>query len=76
MVDHSLECWSGMHIFFCILFSVCLMCYIVLFLLIASFYNESRPYHTDAFARLDTNFETYITLYRILVTIIGHFLYQ
>jgi hypothetical protein len=75
VADQTLQCWGGMHIFYCILFSICLLLYIVLFLLISSFYNESRPYHTDAFSRLDTNFETYITLYRILITIIGHFVY-
>lgn len=47
----------------------------MIFLLISFFYNESRPYHTDAFARLDTNLETYITLYRVLIVIVGHFLY-
>lgn len=44
-------------------------------LLISFFYNESRPYHTDAFARLDTNFETYISLYKVLICIVGYFLY-
>jgi hypothetical protein len=63
-----------MHIFYCILFSISLIVYIMIFVLIAFFYNESRPYHTDAFARLDTNFETYTTLYRIIIIVIGHFL--
>lgn len=58
IIDRSLQCWSGMHIFYCILFSLSLFGYFLVFLLISFFYNESRPYHTDAFARLDTNFET------------------
>ena len=74
-IDTSLACWSGIHIFYCILFSLSLMAYFVIFFLISFFYNESRPYHTDAFARLDTSFETYVTLYKIIITIIGHFLY-
>lgn len=45
-------------------------------MLISFFYNESRPYHTDAFARLDTNFESHVTIYKIFITIIGHFLYK
>ncbi len=65
-----------MHIFYCILFSLTLLTYIGIMLLISFFYNESRPYHTDAFARLDTNFETYFTLYRIVITIVGQFLYK
>jgi hypothetical protein len=69
-------CWGTIHIFYCCLFSLCLTLYIMIFLLISFFYNESRPYHTDAFARLDTNLETYMTLYRIVITIVGHFLYQ
>ena len=44
--------------------------------MISFFYNESRPYHTDAFARLDTSFETYVTLYKVLITIIGHFVVE
>lgn len=76
IVMTTVPCWSGMHIFYCILFSVCLLLYFVIFLLIAFFYNESRPYHTDAFSRLDTNFETYLTLYRILIIVIGHFVTQ
>ena len=46
------------------------------FNLISFFYNESRPYHTDAFARLDTNFESLLTTYKLVITIIGHFVYQ
>ena len=76
IVDTSLLCWQGMHIFYCILFSVALIIYFLIFLLISFFYNESRPYHTDAFARLDTNFETYFTMYRIAITIIGQFTTQ
>src|SRR5690606_24838914 len=75
-VDVTLECWSGIHIFYCILFSLSLLGYFTIFLLISFFYNESRPYHTDAFARLDCNFETYMTLYKILITVLGHFLHQ
>jgi hypothetical protein len=71
IIDHTVECWSGLHIFYCILFTISLFCYFGIFLMIAFFYNESRPYHTDAFARLDTNFETYLTLYKIFITIIG-----
>lgn len=74
IIDSTLVCWQGMHIFYTILLSICLLLYFIIFLLISFFYNESRPYHTDAFARLDTNFETYMTLYRIVVVIIGHFL--
>lgn len=76
VVDESVECWSGLHIFYCILFSISLIGYFIVFMLISFFYNESRPYHTDALARLDTNFETYMTLYKILIAIVGHFFYQ
>ena len=76
IVDKGLECWTGIHIFYCILFALSLVGYFMVFLLISFFYNESRPYHTDAFARLDANFETYVTLYKFLIAIVGHFLYQ
>ena len=73
IVADNVECWSGIHIFYCALFTISLLLYLILFILISVFYNESRPYHTDAFARLDTNFETYVTLYKLLITVIGHF---
>ena len=76
VADPSLQCWGGMHIFYTILFSICLFLYFMIFMLICFFYNESRPYHTDAFARLDTNFETYLCLYKILITIVGHYVYS
>jgi hypothetical protein len=74
-IDTSLQCWGGLHIFYCALFSVALAGYILVFSLISFFFNESRPYHTDALARLDTNFESLLTLYKLFVTIIGHFCY-
>lgn len=76
IIDTSLQCWTGIHIFYCILFSLSLLGYLTIFLLISFFFNESRPYHTDAFARLDCNFETYLTLYKLLITVVGHFLYS
>ena len=74
IVETSIQCWSGLHIFYCALFTISLLLFFIIFLLISFLYNESRPYHTDAFARLDTNFETFMTLYKILITIIGHFI--
>jgi hypothetical protein len=76
IIDRSLQCWNGLHFFYCVLFALSLVGYFMVFLLISFFYNESRPYHTDAFSRLDTNFETQLTLYKILITIIGSFLYS
>mmetsp|Transcript_2160 Transcript_2160/g.2077 ORF Transcript_2160/g.2077 Transcript_2160/m.2077 type:complete len:135 (+) Transcript_2160:342-746(+) len=73
-VMENVDCWSGIHYFYCGLFTICLIIYIFIFLLISFFYNESRPYHTDAFSRLDTNFETYLMLYRVAVLIIRHFM--
>ena len=72
----SLECWQGLHIFYCIVFAVALFGYFLVFLLIAFFYNESRPYHTDAFARLDCNLEVYILVYKFAIAIISHFVYS
>ncbi len=76
IIVRDLQCWNGLHIFYCILFSVALFGFFLVFMLISFFYNESRPYHTDAFTRLDTNFETHITLYKIMITIVTHFLYS
>lgn len=49
--------------------------YFLVFGIISLFFNESRPYTTDAFARLDVNFEGLLLLYKLFVTIIGHFCY-
>ena len=51
----TLKCWSGIHIFFCVLFTFGLVIFVTFLSLISLLYNESRPYHTDALTRLDNN---------------------
>ena len=67
------QCWTGIHIFYIILFFFALVAYILIIFLISYFFNESRNTSTDIFARLDCNFEIYLGVYRILNAIIGHF---
>ena len=73
-IDTSLECWGGLHVFMCVLFSVTLAGYFAIFLLISFFYNESRPNHTDALRRLDLNLELYLLMFKLLIVILTHFL--
>jgi hypothetical protein len=35
VIDNSLQCWGGLHIFYCILFSISLFGYFLIFLLIS-----------------------------------------
>ena len=73
VVDLTMECWTGLHILYAGLFSAALLGYIVVFLMVSCFFNESRPYHTDSFARIDTNMEIHMALYKVLITVVGHF---
>lgn len=72
-VDKSLQCWQGMHAFYCALYSVGLLLFLVGACLVSLLFNESRPYHLDALTRLDINQEIYITLYRVILTAVSHY---
>eukprot|EP00826_Nyctotherus_ovalis_P008019 TRINITY_DN12071_c0_g1_i16.p1 TRINITY_DN12071_c0_g1~~TRINITY_DN12071_c0_g1_i16.p1 ORF type:complete len:360 (-),score=33.40 TRINITY_DN12071_c0_g1_i16:53-1024(-) len=74
VVDSSLQCWKGLHIFYCFLFTFGLLLYTVIGTLIVIMYNESRSNSGDALARFDLNTEVEIFLYRILVSALGIFL--
>ncbi len=69
----DMACWTGVHIAYCVLFSLGLALFLCTIFAIAFFYNESRPFHTDSLSRLDINFEIYLVVYRILLTAVSHF---
>eukprot|EP01022_Parablepharisma_sp_SALTPOND_P014020 TRINITY_DN1886_c0_g1_i1.p1 TRINITY_DN1886_c0_g1~~TRINITY_DN1886_c0_g1_i1.p1 ORF type:complete len:1985 (-),score=180.40 TRINITY_DN1886_c0_g1_i1:1112-7066(-) len=73
IVDTSMECWTGMHIFYCFLFSIGLLLFLTIGLAIAILYNESRPNAVDGLARLDISLELYLFVYRVCVAIVSHF---
>ncbi len=73
IVDTSLTCWTGIHLFYCFLFTFALVLFIMIGLLISIFYNESRPNAIDALSRLDTSLELYLFLYRVTMAIVSHF---
>lgn len=73
LYDTDLMCWGGTHAFYCALFSVALFLYIGVTFVIALFYNESRPSHTDTLTRLDTNQEVYLVVYRIILVVVSHY---
>jgi len=51
----SLTCWSALHACYCAIFSVGLLLFLSVTVLISMLNNESRPSNTDALTRLDTN---------------------
>jgi hypothetical protein len=73
LYDPQLVCWGGTHSFYCALFSVALVLFIFVTSVIALFYNESRPSHTDMLTRLDTNQEVYLVVYRIILVVVSHY---
>ena len=69
----SLTCWSATHACYCALFSVGLVLFLSVSVLISLLHNESRPSSTDALTRLDTNQEVYLTVYRIILVVVSHY---
>ena len=74
IIDTSLTCWSGLHIFYCTFFTLGLVLFVFIGFLISLLYNESRSVSTDGLARLDVNLEPYFFGYRVLVAILGVFI--
>lgn len=72
-VDKSLVCWSAKHSFYCALYSFGIILFTIISFIVSLLFTESRPYHTDALTRLDTNFEVYLTIYRIILTVVSHY---
>ena len=52
-IDTSLQCWTGLHAFYCALFAIGIAVNITLVIMVSLMYNEPRSFSTDAFARLD-----------------------
>jgi len=65
------ECWSGLHIFLCFFCIFNFILLVLISILVALLYNESRSTSVDSLTRLDTNLELYLLLYRIGVAIIS-----
>jgi len=69
----SLTCWSALHACYCAIFSVGLVLFLSITVLISLLNNESRPSNTDSLTRLDTNQEVYLTVYRIILVVVSHY---
>jgi hypothetical protein len=50
----SLACWSPLHACYCAIFSLGLVLFLSISVMISLLNNESRPSNTDALTRLDT----------------------
>lgn len=74
VVDTSVKCWTGVHVFYCVFFTFALLLAIVVVLAISVFYNESRADAKDGLKRLDTSLEIHIFFYRLVMGILAHFL--
>ena len=73
IIDTSLECWTGIHIFYCIFFTFALLLTVLIVFIISVFYNESRANVKDGLRRLDASLEVQIVFYRLVITIVAHF---
>lgn len=69
----SLTCWSVTHACYCTIFSIGLVLFLSITILISLLHNESRPSSTDVLTRLDTNQEVYLTVYRIILVVVSHY---
>jgi PAS domain S-box-containing protein len=73
IVARDLQCWTGIHIFYCFFFFIALLVFFIIIILMSYFYNESISSSIDVLARLDCNFEVYFAIYRIFIAILAHF---
>ena len=69
----SLKCYSSQHIILMLLSCIALVIFLFVNLLVATLYNETLPAKKDALARLDSNFEILMVLYRLSMSIISIF---
>lgn len=72
-LDTSLECFTGLHIFF---FALCLIFLILLFtynIVIAMLFNETQPVQEDCLSRLESSFEVFLVVYRSIITVFSTF---
>ena len=70
-VMQGTKCWQGVHIFYTFLCVFCFLLFLLICVMIAQLYNESRSTCVDALGRLDTNVELYFLLYRVGLAIIS-----
>ena len=82
-LDTSLQCFSGLHIFY---FVLCIVCFpiinliqiflVLLFannIVIAMLYNETQPVQEDCLSRLESNIEIILVIYRSIVATFSMF---
>lgn len=63
----DLECVGTYHIVLSLVTCVGLTAHISLNLIVSLLYNETQPVKEDSLARLDSNFEIIMLLYRVLI---------
>ena len=53
VIMQTLECWSTIHIVYCVAFTICGAFFITLIYLIAMMFNECKENNVDAMGRMD-----------------------
>ena len=71
IIVHDMECWTGIHFLYVFIFTLFILIFISIILLICCFFNESAKYSTDSLGRLDSNLEIYLAIYRIILASSG-----
>lgn len=72
-LDTSMQCYSGIHIFY---FVLCIIFIVLLFInniIIAMLYNETQPVQEDCLSRLESSFEVALVIYRSIVATFSNF---
>ncbi len=70
---HKMECYGNQHVIMIILSCIGINLFVVINLMIATLYNETQPVEDDALARLDSNFELIMFVYRISMSILSQY---
>ena len=72
-IGEDLECWKGLHLFNVFIFTLGFIGFVTIIIMISCLYNESRRSSTDILARLDSNIEIYLSVFRIILSILSIF---
>eukprot|EP01022_Parablepharisma_sp_SALTPOND_P016263 TRINITY_DN2359_c0_g1_i1.p1 TRINITY_DN2359_c0_g1~~TRINITY_DN2359_c0_g1_i1.p1 ORF type:complete len:1978 (-),score=184.73 TRINITY_DN2359_c0_g1_i1:941-6763(-) len=76
----AMKCWSTEHSIHTAFVTAGLVLHVCAALIVALYFNESRPYVAtsgeDGLTRLDTNGEVYYCAYRILISLLGQWLIE
>jgi hypothetical protein len=72
-IDGSIECYTGIHIFYIVLCIIFLILLFSLSVIVAMLFNETQPVQEDCLSRLESSFEVALVVYRSIVATFTNF---